>query len=71
MAKENIKKVSNDFKNTIKQLAEPSSRFPVAFEMELHRLVEQAAYELAEQDNFKESPEYYWLAAEKNVYRNH
>ena len=70
--KNNAKKSSkDDFRQTLKLIAEPSSQFPVAFENELHRLIQEAAYELAEQDGFKESPEHYWFAAKEKVYRNH
>lgn len=65
------KKTAKDFQHMVKQLANPSSKFPVAFENELHRLIKEEAYSLAEQDNFKESPEHYWFAAEEQVYRNH
>lgn len=65
------KKSVKDFQHTLKKLAEPSGKFPVAFENELHRLIREEAYALAEQDGFKESPEHYWFSAEETVYRNH
>ena len=71
MMKTNTKRKSKDFHSAVKLLAEPSSNFPIAFENELHRLTQEAAYELAEKDGFKESPEHYWFAAEENVYRSH
>ena len=42
-----------------------------AFESELHRLIQEAAYLLAEQDGFKQTPEYYWFTAKEKVYRDH
>lgn len=45
------------------------SAFPVAYELELKRIIEHAAYLRAEQDGFKQSPIDYWLAAEKEVHR--
>ena len=71
MMESNFKKTKNDFRNTLRLLAEPNSNFPVAFENELHRLIQKAAYELAENNGFKESPEHYWFAAKESVYRNH
>lgn len=65
------KKPVKDIKHTLKQLAEPSRKFPVAFENELHRLIKEEAYSLAEQDGFRDSPEHYWFSAEENVYQNH
>lgn len=40
---------------------------PVAYELELHRVIELAAYFMAERDGFRCSPSYYWLAAENEV----
>lgn len=37
---------------------------PVAYILELHRMIELAAYYRAEQDGFRLSPLDYWLAAE-------
>jgi hypothetical protein len=67
--KSNAKKSSKEFRHTLKQLAQPNSKFPVAFEAELHRLTQETAYELAEKDGFKESPEHYWFAAKEQVCR--
>jgi DUF2934 family protein len=71
MMKNSAEKPVTDFQHDIKQLSQPSSRFPVAFENELQRLIREEAYSLAEQDGFKESPEHYWYSAEEKVYRNH
>jgi len=46
-----------------------AAALPVAYELELHRLVELAAYYRAEQDGFRCSPLEYWLAAEGQVQR--
>lgn len=46
-----------------------TSRFPVAYELELHRVIELAAYLRAEKDGFRCSPLDYWLAAERDVHR--
>ncbi|OIR17573.1 hypothetical protein GALL_17910 [mine drainage metagenome] len=40
---------------------------PVAYELEQHRVIELAAYYMAERDGFRCSPVYYWLAAENDV----
>ncbi len=71
MMKNSAKKPVSDFQHTLKQLAQPSGKFPVAFENELKRLIREEAYSLAEQDGFRESPEHYWYTAEEKVYRNH
>ncbi len=41
--------------------------FPVAYKVELHRLIQIDAYALAEADGFRQSPTHYWLIAEKNM----
>jgi hypothetical protein len=41
--------------------------FPVAYTVELHRLIQIAAYELAEADAFRQSPCHYWFIAEQNI----
>ncbi|MGJ8620852.1 MAG: DUF2934 domain-containing protein [Methylophilaceae bacterium] len=71
MMNNTVKKSIEDLHHTLKKLAEPSSKFPVAFENELHRLIKEEAYCLAEQDGFRDSPEHYWFSAEENVYQNH
>ncbi|MFV1923100.1 MAG: DUF2934 domain-containing protein [Methylotenera sp.] len=71
MMKNTAKKPVKEFHHTLKQLTQPSGKFPVAFENELQRLIREEAYSLAEQDGFKESPEHYWYTAEEKVYRNH
>ncbi len=48
----------------------PAPHAPVAFDLELHRLIEVEAYEQAAKDNFKQHPNVYWLAAEKVVGRD-
>jgi hypothetical protein len=40
--------------------------YPVAYELELYRVIELAAYYLAENDGFRRSPPDYWLAAEQS-----
>lgn len=40
---------------------------PVAYALELHRVIEQAAYFRAENDGFRLSPLDYWLAAENEM----
>jgi len=40
---------------------------PVAYELELHRLIELTAYLSAEKDGFRRSPLDYWLKAENEV----
>jgi len=42
---------------------------PVAYEVELRRMVEQQAYFRAECDGFRLTPEEYWYAAEKDVHK--
>jgi hypothetical protein len=49
--------------------AETSSRLPVAYELELHRVIELEAFLNAEKDGFKCSPQDYWLAAERDVHQ--
>ena len=44
-------------------------KMPIAYEDELHRLVEQQAYFRAECDGFRLPPEEYWYAAEKDVHK--
>lgn len=41
---------------------------PVAYEIEMHRLIKESAYLLAEEDSFKKSPIDYWLAAEQTMH---
>lgn len=45
------------------------TKVPVAYEVEFRRMVEQQAYFRAECDGFRLTPEEYWLAAEKDVYK--
>jgi len=44
-----------------------TSCLPVAYELELHRLIELEAYLRAEHDGFRRSPMDYWLAAEDDI----
>lgn len=37
---------------------------PIAYALELHRLIEIEAFLIAEKDGFKRSPDDYWLQAE-------
>ena len=54
--------------NGIKQDTSVSSvQLPVAYELELHRIIEIDAYFRAEADGFRCSPLDYWLAAEKDA----
>lgn len=46
------------------RLPHPISHLPVAYALELHRIIELDAYYLAEKDGFRRSPLDYWLAAE-------
>ncbi len=41
---------------------------PVAYENEMYRLTQLKAYELAEADGFKQSPQDYWLLAKKELH---
>lgn len=52
--------------NEIKQETSFSA-LPVAYELELHRIIEVDAYFRAERDGFRCAPLDYWLAAEKNA----
>jgi len=45
------------------------SHFPVAYELEIHRIIQCEAFLLAERDGFKRPPLDYWLAAEKCVHQ--
>ncbi len=45
----------------------PIGTLPVAYALELHRMIEQAAYFRAESDGFRLSPLDYWLAAENEM----
>ena len=45
------------------------AKVPIAYEVELHRLVEQQAYFRAECDGFRLPPEEYWYAAERDVHK--
>jgi hypothetical protein len=53
----------NDVPMSQANLSDPS--YPVAYELELHRVIELAAYFLAEKDGFRRSQLDYWLAAEQ------
>lgn len=50
--------------NKNQRTAHPISHLPVAYALELHRIIEIDAYYLAENDGFRRSPLDYWLAAE-------
>jgi hypothetical protein len=43
-----------------------TKKLPVAFQLELHRIIEVDAYLRAEADGFRRSPLDYWLAAERD-----
>ena len=50
-------------------LSQVKAKVPVAYEVELRRMVEQQAYFRAECDGFKLHPEEYWYAAERDVHK--
>lgn len=56
--------VQKDTHQTAKQRGNAHQSLPVAYENELHRLIQISAYLLAEEDGFKQSPIHYWLIAE-------
>lgn len=45
------------------------SHLPIAYELEMHRIIQCEAFLLAESEGFKRSPLDYWLAAEKSFYQ--
>jgi len=45
------------------------SHLPIAYELELHRIIQCEAFLLAERDGFRRSPLDYWLAAEECVHQ--
>lgn len=56
-----------DTHQTAKQRGSANQSLPVAYENELHRLIQISAFLLAEEDGFRQSPIYYWLIAEENM----
>jgi len=46
-----------------------TGHLPVAYALEVHRMIQCEAFLLAERDGFKRSPLDYWLAAEKCVHQ--
>jgi len=44
-----------------------ASHLPVAYQLELHRIIELEAYLRAEKDGFRRGPLDYWLAVERDV----
>ncbi|MEI8361729.1 MAG: hypothetical protein WCG35_00710 [Betaproteobacteria bacterium] len=44
-----------------------AGRLPVAYQLELHRIIELEAYFRAEKDGFRRGPLDYWLAVEKDA----
>ncbi len=46
----------------------PCSQLPVAYQLELRRIIELDAYLRAEADGFRGSPLDYWLAAERDAH---
>jgi hypothetical protein len=50
-----------------KQQGSSPLSLPVAYENELHRLIQISAYILAEEDGFRQSPTHYWLIAEEKM----
>lgn len=45
------------------------NHFPVAYELELHRIIQLEAYYRAEKDGFESSPLDYWFAARYAVHQ--
>lgn len=56
-----------DVNQTSKRRGSTHQSLPVAYENELHRLIQISAYLLAEEDGFKQAPMYYWLIAEEKM----
>lgn len=52
---------------TPKQAEASHMSLPIAYENELHRLIQISAYLLAEEDGFRQSPMHYWLTAEEHM----
>jgi hypothetical protein len=52
-----------------RQLKSHSGSEPVAYQLELHRAIENLAFLKAEQDGFKRPPFDYWIDAEKEIHR--
>lgn len=50
-----------------KQRGSTPQSLPVAYENELHRLIQLSAFLLAEEDGFRQTPAHYWLIAEENM----
>ena len=48
-------------------LSQVKAKVPVAYEVELRRMVEKQAYFRAECDGFRLPPEEYWYAAERDT----
>ncbi len=46
-----------------------ANRFPTAYSLELHRLIEFQAYLRAEKDGFRQDPAFYWAAAERDIHQ--
>ena len=42
-------------------------QLPVAYQLEMHRIIETSAYLKAESDGFKRAPIEYWLEAEREL----
>lgn len=57
---------SDRLKETAKSQTVAGS-LPVAYVLELHRMIELAAYYRAEKDGFRLSPLEYWLTAEHEI----
>lgn len=56
-----------DTKNKVDVTPVAPPIMPVAYQLELHRLIELEAYLRAEADGFRRSPLEYWMAAEKDI----
>jgi hypothetical protein len=61
------KKIIKSADSTNCQKTSLNQSFPVAYKIELHRLIQIAAYSLAEEDGFRQSPMHYWLIAEQKM----
>jgi len=57
-------KTAGTGKQDVTKAMVPSGSMSVAYDLELHRLIEVSAYLRAEQDGFRKSPDDYWFAAE-------
>jgi hypothetical protein len=62
--------IAKTIKSTRQRRKQPEAShmsLPIAYENELHRLIQVSAYLLAEEDGFRQSPMHYWLTAEEHM----